>query len=151
MPTTALRAAATADVPLLLQLMHGYYQDDALAFDVERAEATLRELLAQPHWGRVWLVIHDEQVIGYVAVCLGFSLELGGHDAFVDELFVLPPHRGRGHGRRVVELAALEARKLGVRALHLEVDRGNVRAQRLYDALGFGNRDRYLVMTKPLA
>jgi ribosomal protein S18 acetylase RimI-like enzyme len=39
---------------------------------------------------------------------------------------------------------------LAVRALHLEVTRDNIAAQRLYRSVGFADRDHYL-MTKRLA
>ena len=55
---------------------------------------------------------------------------------------------GQGHGQLLLEFAATEAGTLGVKALHLAVDRGNVGAQKLYDALGYQSRGRYVVMTK---
>ena len=72
--------------------------------------------------------------MGYLVVAFGYSLEFRGRDAFVDELYVAPTHRGRGLGRealRVAEPCCLEA---GVRALHLEVRPGNARARGLYAA-----------------
>ena len=41
-------------------------------------------------------------------------------------------------------------RDLGVEALHLEVERGNTRAQTVYHKAGFADHDRYL-LTKWLA
>jgi ribosomal protein S18 acetylase RimI-like enzyme len=88
---------------------------------------------------------------GYLAVCFGFSIELGGNDAFVDEVFVAPEYRGRGHGTQLLEFAAVDCGQLGVRALHLEVDQRNTRAQQLYESLGYDKRDRYYVMTRRLS
>lgn len=142
-----IRRAAPDDLPVLVDLMRGYYRDDGLQFDEDAARATMRRLLAEPQWGRVWLAFEEGQAIGYVALCIGFSLELGGNDAFIDEVFVLPEFRGRGCGSRLLETAGLAARDLGVRAVHLEVDRHNEAAQRLYRSFGYGMRDRYILMT----
>ncbi len=71
----------------------------------------------------------------------------GGNDAFVDEFFVLPQHRSQGYGTRLLQFAVSKAAQLNVCALHLEVDRDNARAQRLYTSLGFRPRDRYFLMT----
>jgi ribosomal protein S18 acetylase RimI-like enzyme len=142
-----IRAAAESDLSTLLELMRGYYRDDGLAFDASAAAAVSRRLLCEPQWGRVWLAEIDGVAIGYLALCIGFSLELGGNDAFVDEVFVLPERRGRGHGTRLLEHAAASAAELNIRALHLEVDRNNVLAQRLYESLGYRRRDRYFLMT----
>ncbi|HEY5809052.1 MAG TPA: GNAT family N-acetyltransferase [Povalibacter sp.] len=142
-----IRAATPADLPALLELMRGYYRDDGLEFDARKSAATMGRLLGEPQWGQVWLAEVDGSAVGYLALCIGFSLELGGNDAFVDEVFVLPAHRGYGYGRRLLEFAAGQARESGICALHLEVDRANTSAQRLYDSLGFQRRDRYFIMT----
>lgn len=146
----SIRAAIPADLTALVELMRGYYRDDGLEFDETTSPATLARLLSESQWGRVWVLESAGRAVGYIAICFGFSLELGGNDAIVDEVFVLPEHRGRGHGRRLLKFAGAETGKLGVKALHLEVDRGNAEARRLYDALGYRSRDRYLVMTKML-
>lgn len=150
MQTDTLRSATAGDLPQLLELMRGCYRDDGLQFDGVRAGTTMARLLAEPQWGYVLLVESQGAAIGYVAICLGFSLELGGNDAFIDELFVLPEHRGRGHGRRLLESAAAQAKLRGVHALHLEVDRNNTAARELYASLGYGLRDRYYLMTRLL-
>jgi ribosomal protein S18 acetylase RimI-like enzyme len=142
-----IRLAASDDLPVLVGLMRGYYRDDGLQFDENAARAAMQRLLAEPQWGRVWLAFEEQHAIGYMALCIGFSLELGGNDAFIDEVFVLPEFRGRGWGRRLLEAAGRAARELNVRAIHLEVDRHNESAQRLYRSLGYGMRDRYILMT----
>jgi diamine N-acetyltransferase len=142
-----IRVATDADLAALLELMRGYYRDDGLRFDAEQSRATLLRLLQEPQWGRVWLAELDSIAVGYVALCLGFSLQFGGNDAFIDEIFVLPEQRGRGYGRALMEFAGAAACDLGVTAVHLEVDRGNESARHLYSSLGYREPDRYLLMT----
>ena len=107
----------------------------------------MSRLLSEPLWGRVYLIEDGGEFVGYIAICIGFSLELGGNDAYIDELFVRPEHRGRGHARRALEFVTKSASSWGFVALHLEVDRENVAAQRLYAQLGYDKRDRYYLMT----
>lgn len=82
-------------------------------------------------------------------LCLGFSLEYKGRDAFVDEIYIRAAFRGQGLGKRALEFPEAECRALGVQALHLEVERANTNAQEVYRKHGFIDQDRYL-MTKPL-
>jgi ribosomal protein S18 acetylase RimI-like enzyme len=49
-----------------------------------------------------------------------------------------------------MELVESELRALGVRALHLEVERSNSSAQRFYASLGFEDRSRFFMMSKRL-
>lgn len=144
-----LRSASLAELSVLLPLMRRYYEDDHLSFASANADAMAR-LLDDPRSGRVWFIECEARTAGYVALCFGFSLELGGREAYIDELFVERDLRGRGIARRAMERVLDEARALDVRAVHLEVDATNERALRLYASLGFSARDRYYLMTKTL-
>ena len=64
----------------------------------------------------------ERLAIGYLVLTIGYSLERGGRDAFIDELYVRAERRGRGLGALAVATAEAAARRLGVRAVHLEVD-----------------------------
>jgi len=145
----AFRPATTADEPTLLELMREFYRGEGMAWDEPAARAALHGLLADPALGRGVLIEMDGALAGYLAVCFGYSLEFQGRDAFVDELYVREPFRGRGLGARALEIAAELCRAAGVRALHLEVERRNTRAQEVYRKAGFVDREHYL-MTRRL-
>ncbi len=145
-----LQRAGSADLELLLELMRGYYRDDHLDFELVRQRSAMLRLLEEPQWGRVWLIRLPDRIVGYVAVCFGFSLELGGNDAYLDEMYVVPEARGRGVGRHALQQLHLPLAELGIRALHLEVDQHNGAAQRMYSALGYRKRDRYFLMSRDL-
>jgi ribosomal protein S18 acetylase RimI-like enzyme len=149
--TTTFRRATTADIPTLLGLMRDYYAFDGHRFDPLAASRVLGELIGDERNGMAWLIQCDGVTAGYMALCLGFSLEFGGRDAFLDEIYLDVPYRGQGVGRAAIDLLIAEARQLGVRALHLEVDRDNARAERTYRALGFQPRDRFRLMSLVLA
>lgn len=71
---------------------------------------------------------------------------LVGDEAHILNLAVHPDHRGRGLGRRLVELVVQEAQAAGARLVTLEVRRENAPARSLYRKLGFvdtGQRRNY--------
>jgi GrpB-like predicted nucleotidyltransferase (UPF0157 family)/ribosomal protein S18 acetylase RimI-like enzyme len=140
-----MRLAMLSEIDLMLGLMQEYYAHDHLAFRRAHAEAALGALLAGPSLGEVWLIEIAGQTIGYVALTFGFSLECGGRDAFIDELFLRAPYRGQGIGTRVIRHALARCAELGIRAVRLEVMRHNPDALRLYTRLGFEEHDRYLL------
>ena len=139
------RQAGPADVDLLIPLVRAFYAHERMEFDDVVARRALTELLGDERLGRVHLIRAGAEPVGYLVLTFGFSLEFGGRDAFVDEIFVRDEWRGHGAGRRALELAAAVCRDAGVRALHLEVDHANPRAQALYRAAGFKDHDRYLM------
>jgi ribosomal protein S18 acetylase RimI-like enzyme len=146
--TTVLRPAKSDDVPLLLHYMRGYYEHDHIVLDEQAARAALERPMQDGGIGRVWLIEEAGRAVGYVVALFGWSLEFHGRDAFLDELFIDPEFRGRGTGTRALQLVEAELRALGVRAMHLEVERSNTGAQRFYAAQGFDDRSRFFMMSK---
>jgi GNAT superfamily N-acetyltransferase len=140
------RAAVPGDLEVLLRLMHDLQRDDpwSVPFHQENVRATMLELLQSPSMGRVFLIFDGELCIGYLVLSFDFSLEYGGKNAWIDELFVRPEFRGQGIGSRALDFATQTARELGAKVLHLEVNRGNP-AIHLYRRCGFEEHDRYLL------
>ncbi len=143
--------ATQNDLQDLLNLVRAYHAFENIErSDEERTQALLPLLSDNAREGGVWLVHESGQAIGYIALCFGYSIELGGRDAFIDELFVAESHRGHGIGSAVLDAIKEIARESGIRALHLEVARNNARARSIYATKGFESRDKYHLMTRML-
>lgn len=141
------KTVTASEVDSLLAMMREFYAHERLPFDEAIARRALDGLIHHDAFGRVWLVELDGETAGYVVLTLGYSLEFHGRDAFVDELFIKPLHRGRGVGTESLRFVETQCRALGVAALHLEVDHENFKAQSVYRQFGFADQGRYL-MTK---
>jgi GNAT superfamily N-acetyltransferase len=131
----------------VLSFMQEYYELDGYRFDPESAQAALLGIVRDASLGRAWLIFDGDEAVGYIVLTFGYSLEYGGQDATLDEVFISPIHRGKGVGTRVMEFVVGVCRDIGVYALHLEVERNNAAALALYDKAGFDIVDRCL-MTK---
>lgn len=139
--------AQLTDIERLVDLMEEYCAFDHLPFDKPTRRRTTEQFIREHSLGKLWLILDEDTPIGYLALTLGFSFEYGGADAFIDEVYIREQHRGRGIGRLALQMAEDACLALGVRALHLEVDRANVNAHALYQKVGFIEHDRCL-MTK---
>jgi diamine N-acetyltransferase len=146
---TSFKTARAGDAELLLELVREFYAHEGKPLDDRVALPVLREILSDASLGRVYIILAGEEFAGYAVLTFGFSLEYRGRDAFVDEIFVREGYRGKGLGKSCLRFLEGLCRELGVRALHLEVGRENVKAQALYRKTGFVEQDSYL-MTKPL-
>ena len=140
-----VRIAEARDRDTLLRLMKEFYAETETPFDAEQTAQAFDTILGDERIGRVWVLTRSGSVAGYAVMTVGFSMEYGGRDAFLDDLFVRKAHRGFGLGRLAIEVILDECRKLGVRALHLEVDRQNAVAKELYHRFGFVDHDRQLM------
>jgi ribosomal protein S18 acetylase RimI-like enzyme len=140
-----LRLAALADVDLVAELMAEFYQESGFTLEPVRGRAAIHGLVADASRGRLWLIEQDGATAGYVALTFGWSLEYLGRDAFIDDLYLRAPFRGRGLGTRVMAEVEAEARSHDVQALHLEVGRDNRAGLALYFRRGFRDNDRQLL------
>ncbi len=129
----------------LLELMQEFYACEHLPFDEAVARKSLEEILNNKSFGYIYLIVPDDMIVGYIVLTFGFSLEFHGRDALVDELYIREPYRGKGMGTKALEFVQEVCRQEGIHALHLEVDRGNIRAQELYRKSGFKDHNRYLL------
>jgi len=144
----AIRPATTADLGEVFPRTRALNDHEGIAIDDATLERALRELLASPEIGVVWLVLHDDAPIGYAITTYGYDLEYGGRDATLTELWIDPTARGGGAGARVIALLEPELDARGVHALHLQVRPENP-AMRLYERAGFVTSPRR-VMTRRL-
>jgi ribosomal protein S18 acetylase RimI-like enzyme len=135
--------ASAEDGARLLEFARAFHAEDGHSLDSQGEEA-IAQLPGEP-MARCWLIREHGSSIGYVVLTLGYSIEYGGRNAFIDDLYLVPDARGRGVGTHVMGFVEDQAVALGVRALHLEVDVDNLRAQELYRRSGFTESGRRLL------
>jgi len=146
-----LRLVTEAELPLLESYVRAYHEFEGVSHAGQDAVAALVPLLGQSPLGCIWFICLGTEPIGYVAICFGYTIEFSGRDAFIDEMFIVETHRGKGYGKRALISLKAAAAQLGVKVLHLEVARTNERAQRLYRSVGFVPRERFFLMSASIA
>jgi ribosomal protein S18 acetylase RimI-like enzyme len=147
MLTADFRLATIDDIAVLLELVQEFHTDERLPFEATIDRDVLSQLLINPSLGQLWLISQSNEVVGYLVLTLGYSLESRGRDAFIDELYICPSHHRQGIGTQTLALAETVCRNSGVHTL--EVDFANADAQKLYRRIGYQRHDRFL-MTKSL-
>ncbi|WP_406832891.1 GNAT family N-acetyltransferase [Pedococcus sp. KACC 23699] len=146
---------ANGEVQTMIELVVGTPGDEGAAaaaqllhdFNVEYDEPTpapgelaarLMELIAT---GQLWVLLARDHetgaAVGVAVVRLAPSLWSTGQEAYLAELYVVPDHRGRGHGRALITHAMQVAREEGADYAFLITSEDDHRAQRLYEAAGF--------------
>jgi ribosomal protein S18 acetylase RimI-like enzyme len=82
-----------------------------------------------------FVALLDGKLIG--SIMAGYE----GHRGWLNYLAVLPEYQKRGCGRKLVEKAVEELKKLGCLKVNLQVRRSNVSAVEFYRHLGFKDDD----------
>lgn len=148
--SAALHLAGPADLDRLCALVAAFHAEEGLDSDEAQRRDALAPLLEGIPHGAAYLIGPARAPVGYLVVSFGWSVEFGGLDAMIDELYIRPPVRGRGIATEVLAALPRALAAGGVRAMHLEVDRENETAARLYGRVGFEGRDRYMLMSRRL-
>jgi ribosomal protein S18 acetylase RimI-like enzyme len=91
--------------------------------------------------GQLFVVEVAGCVVGFVSVLGAFRSDEPDEGAvpfgYVDDLVVLPQHRGKGHGRALLDRAEAYAAALGQTTLRLRVKGGNATAREFYAQAGY--------------
>ncbi|WP_461021736.1 GNAT family N-acetyltransferase [Thalassiella azotivora] len=85
------------------------------------------------------------QVVGMALWYVTFSTWRGRHGIWLEDLFVRPPHRGQGTGRRLLAALAAEARDRGYARLEWWVLDWNEPAHGFYRGIGATPQDEWTV------
>ena len=139
------RIAGHDDLTFLVELMTEFYRESGYQLDGKRSMIAFETIVSDPSLGRVWVLDQDKRPVGYMVLTLGFSMEYGGRDAFLDDLFIRRDYRGAGLGKAALKTFFDTCRLLDVRAVHLEVGWANTAAKALYAKFGFRDNDRQLL------
>lgn len=139
-----LHLAGQGDLDRLLPMVASYHAHAGVETDEDHRRAAIEPLLNGSLLGAIWFIGPKMAPVGYVAVSFGWSIEMGGMDAFIDEFWVREKVRGRGMGSDALAALIPALEEAGVKALHLEVETGNA-AERIYKRAGFKRRSLSLM------
>lgn len=143
----SVRPATPGDLDLLVALGEEYCEADGHDFDPATVRAGFGPLLTDDRYGIVRVAEVDGVVDGYGVVTWGWSVEIGGLDVVLDEIYTRT--KGHGVGTALVRDLEAECRARGVKRIFLETELENDAARRLYTREGF-TADTSIWMSKEL-
>lgn len=148
--SAALTLAKPENLDRLVTLCAAFHAEEGFEMSDEGRRAALSPLLDGLPYGAIYLIGPPRAPIGYIVICFGWSVEFGGLDAIIDELYIRPGVRGRGIATEALTALPRALSEGGLRAIHLEVDKTNASAIKLYKRAGFSPRENYMFMSRRL-
>lgn len=147
----AVRRAELADLDTIVAFTVAEARDaEGADKDVDAVERGVRMALEDPSLASYWLVeTSGAGVVGSTSVVTEWSNFHGGHYWWVQSLYIVPEHRGRGLARLVLEMLAEAARAADAVDFRLYVHNSNRRALEAYRRCGFDTAP-YTIMTRAL-
>jgi GNAT superfamily N-acetyltransferase len=135
----AIRRAQAADRDSLLRLIQQFCEADRHPYDESRVDPALQPLLDDDTFGQVWIAGDDMTATGYAIVTWSYSLESGGRDCILDEIYSVS--QSRGIGSELMNVVLDEAARAGARSIFLETESHNRRVREFYRRHGFSAED----------
>ena len=133
----AIRPATAADVPAIAELIRGLARYEKLEQEVTMTEELLAKSLFGPRRFAETLMAEEAgEPIGFALFFHNFSTFLGQPGIYLEDLFVIPEHRGHGVGRALLAELARIAVERGCGRLEWAVLDWNRDAIGFYERLG---------------
>jgi len=109
MASITFRPGTVEDVPLILHFIRGLAEYERLSHEVEATEDRLRQTLFEGRQGAEVIFAEVEGVaVGFALFFHNYSTFLAKPGLYLEDLFVLPEHRGIGVGKALLkELARI--------------------------------------------
>ena len=107
------RFAEEQDTPLILKFIKGLADYEHLLDQVVADEATLADQLFEKKNAEVLFALEDGKEVGFALFFHNFSTFLGRAGLYLEDLFVLPEHRGKGYGKAILQRLAAIALERG--------------------------------------
>ena len=102
------RFAVEQDTPLILDFIRRLADYEHLLDQVVADESTLADQLFEKKNAEVLFALEDGKEVGFALFFHNFSTFLGRAGLYLEDLFVLPEHRGKGYGKAILQrLAAI--------------------------------------------
>jgi GNAT superfamily N-acetyltransferase len=142
----SLRLAEAKDVPLILDFIRKLADYERLSHEVVATEEDLKKyLFGQKRMAEVILGYEGEVPVGFALFFHNFSTFLGKPGIYLEDLFVLEEHRGKGYGKRLLTYLAKLAMERDWGRLEWAVLDWNEPAIEFYKSLGATLLDEWIV------
>ena len=113
MAALSFRFAVREDTPLILSFIRALAEYEQMADQVVADEAVLERQLFDLGGAEVLFALEDGHEVGFALFFHNFSTFLGRAGLYLEDLYVLPEHRGKGYGKALLQRLARIAKERG--------------------------------------
>ena len=103
---TGIRTASAEDCGRILQMIRALARYEKMEDQVVATEDLLREWIFEKKKAEVLFATEDGREVGFALFFHHFSTFLGRAGIYLEDLYVLPEYRGKGHGKALLKRLA---------------------------------------------
>lgn len=101
--TPTFRKATADDCALILKFIKDLAVYEKMLDEVVADESILKEWIFEKQKAEVVFAMEDGKEVGFALFFHNFSTFLGRSGLYLEDLFVLPEHRGKGYGKALLK------------------------------------------------
>jgi len=142
----SIRKAGKTDIPLVLDFINKLAEYERLSHEVVATEGDLeRYLFGTEKVAEMLIGYEGELPVGFALFFHNFSTFLGKPGIYLEDLFVLEEHRGKGYGTKLLARLAALALERNCGRLEWAVLDWNESSIEFYKSLGARMMDEWIV------
>ena len=145
MKNTKIRFANENDVPIILDFIKELAEYEKMSDQVVSDENLLREWIFEKKKAEVIFAVEDGKEVGFALFFHNFSTFLGRAGIYLEDLYVSPEYRGRGHGKALIKELARIALERGCGRLEWSCLDWNTPSINFYLSLGAEQMNEWTV------
>lgn len=108
-----IRFAQEKDSEIILGFIKALAEYENMSGDVVATPELLREWIFEKKKAEVIFAVEDGKEVGFALFFHNFSTFLGRAGIYLEDLFVLPEHRGKGYGKALLKFLSKTACERG--------------------------------------
>ena len=133
---TGIRTASAEDCSRILQMIRALARYEKMEDQVVATEDLLREWIFEKKKAEVLFATEDGREVGFALFFHHFSTFLGRAGIYLEDLYVMPEYRGKGHGKALLKRLAQITLERGCGRLDWQCLDWNERSIAFYRSLG---------------
>ena len=133
---TGIRTASVEDCGRILQMIRALARYEKMEDQVVATEDLLREWIFEKKKAEVLFATEDGRDVGFALFFHNFSTFLGRAGIYLEDLYVMPEYRGKGHGKALLKRLAQITLERGCGRLDWQCLDWNERSIAFYRSLG---------------
>ena len=133
---TGIRTASVEDCGRILQMIRALARYEKMEDQVVATEDLLREWIFEKKKAEVLFATEDGREVGFALFFHHFSTFLGRAGIYLEDLYVMPEYRGKGHGKALLKRLAQITLERGCGRMDWQCLDWNERSIAFYRSLG---------------
>jgi GNAT superfamily N-acetyltransferase len=135
---------------LILRFVRGIAEYERLGHAVAATEETLSEWLFDKNAAEVVFALVEGEEVGFAVFFANFSTFVGKAGMYLEDIYVLPEHRGRGVGKAMLRELVRIAGERGYGRIELACLDWNAPSIAFYRSFGFEPVDGWTIYRLPM-